>query len=92
MNLTSKKSHNEKEVDLDMEALKLKICLRKEVSYENVDLRDATKGVDARMKFNEKKRKKLIGKIREKYPTVEVILKTHAKILNNWVAYVVNHC
>lgn len=90
MNMNNKKTQNEKEVDLDLEALKLKVCLRKEISYENVDLKEAGKGNDARMKFNDKKRKKLIGKIREKYPTVEVILKNHAKILNNWVAYVVS--
>jgi hypothetical protein len=88
-NANNRKFPSEKEIDLDLEQLKLKVCLRKEINYENIKLDEDAKNNDNRRKFNEKKRKKLITKIRDEFPSVATMLKNNAKILNNWVAYVV---
>lgn len=88
-NANNRRLPSDKDIDLDVEALKLKVCIRKELEYQDVKLEEMAINKEARSKFNEKKRKKLIFKVKEKHPNLISILKNNAKILNNWVSYVV---
>lgn len=79
-----------RDVDLDLEKLKLKVCLRKEIPYEELKLEEAEKKKEfSRMNFNEKKRLKLIKEIRTHHPGIVTLIKNNAKLLNTWVCYVV---
>ena len=76
------------DVDLDLEELKLKVCMRKEIDYDKIGLVEDMKGKDNRRYFNEKKRSKLVEYIKEKQSNVVNILKHNSKILHNWISYI----
>lgn len=79
-----------KEIDLDMEALKLKVCLRKEIPYEEIELpEDKKMQQEKRKNFNDKKRLKMIKDLKISHPGAVSLLRHNAKILNSWIAYVV---
>ena len=91
----SKKSHHYsrgKDVDLELEELKLKVAMRKEIDYENLNLPEAKSGKEFRRSFNEIKREKLIKEIKENHLAQYNILKQNIKVLNNWISYVVDIC
>ena len=80
-----------REVDLEMEELKLKVCLRKEIPYEEIILdEDQSKQLHQRRSFNDKKRMRMLKDLKVNYPRIAAILKANSKILNNWIAYVVS--
>lgn len=91
----SKKSHHYsrgKDVDLELEELKLKVAMRKEIDYEHLNLPEAKKGKEFRRSFNEIKREKLIRDIKENHLALYNTLKQNIKVLNNWISYVVKLC
>jgi Ca2+-binding EF-hand superfamily protein len=85
-----KKPLDARDVDLDLEELKLKVCLRKEIPYEELHL-DEEKGKKnlQRRSFNDKKRMRMLKDLKVNYPQIAATLKNNSKILNNWIAYVV---
>lgn len=85
-----KKPLDSRDVDLDLEELKLKVCLRKEIPYEELRLdEEKHKKSLYRRSFNDKKRMRMLRDLKVNHPQVAAVLKNNSKILNNWIAYVV---
>ncbi len=85
-----KKPLDARDVDLDLEELKLKVCLRKEIPYEELRLdEEKSKKSVHRRSFNDKKRMRMLKDLKVNHPHIAAILKNNAKVLNNWIAYVV---
>lgn len=85
MRLQAKKD----EVDLDKEQLKLTVALRKEIPYEELNLPEFQREFQRRKAFNNNKRVKMINEILANHPMVANYIKANAKILSNWISYVV---
>ena len=73
--------------DLDKEILKLKVALRKEIPYEDLD-NDENSRQRQKISANNKVRKKIVIKLLESNEDLINKLKLNSKILNNWLNYV----
>jgi len=77
--------------DLDDEILKLKIAIRKEIPYEELD-NDTVIKQRSKASANNIVRKKIVTELLKTNEELIKRLKLNSKILNNWLNYVVSDC
>lgn len=75
--------------DLDEEILKLKVSMRKEIPYEELNMGGDNKVKLARLSSNNKMRMKIIKEFLKGNQELIRKLKLNSQILNNWLSYVV---
>lgn len=75
--------------DLDEEILKLKVSMRKEIPYEELNMGGENKMKLKRLSSNNKMRMRMIKEFLKGNQELIKKLKLNSQILNNWLSYVV---
>lgn len=74
--------------DLDEEELKLKVCIRKEIDYEKMNMGGDNEIKMQKLSVNNRQRMDLVKSLILNNSNLIKSLKLHSQILSNWISYV----